>query len=205
MTIIRLLNLTVWLGCVLNGYGQTKQVHDVGSYTSIQWFDISYPVLIPQVWAYYKKAYAEVRYNYEDSRTTSLYFGRPFHFGKKWEAELIPMLGGVIGQTNGLSPGFNFDGRYMRFSTFSQCQYTVDMGKGRKNFFWDWTGFTVQVSNVFGVGGSAQLFIPTTGRSEYNFAPMVSVKVGACAFETYVYNPWDKSRMVTLGIEYPVE
>lgn len=205
MIIIRLLYLTTWFGCVLNGYGQTKQVHDVGSYTSVQWFDTSHPFFIPQVWAYYKKAYAEMRYNYEDSRTTSLYLGRPFHFGKKWEAELVPMVGGVIGRTNGLSPGFNFDGKYMRFSTFSQCQYTVDMGKNGTNFFWDWTGVSIQVSEMFGLGGSVQLYIPMTGTSECNFAPMVSLKVGVCTFETYVYNPWDNSRMMTLGIEYPVQ
>lgn len=47
----------------------------------------------------------EARYNNEDYRTGSLWFGRNFTAGKKLVFDATPIFGGVFGRTNGIAPG----------------------------------------------------------------------------------------------------
>ncbi len=47
----------------------------------------------------------EARYNYENLRTGSLWFGRNFSVGKNLVFAITPMIGGVFGRTNGIAPG----------------------------------------------------------------------------------------------------
>src|SRR5262249_32058662 len=44
----------------------------------------------------------EARYDYEDQRTGSVWFGYNFSAGKKLVLKLTPMIGGVFGRTNGI-------------------------------------------------------------------------------------------------------
>lgn len=57
--------------------------HDAGFYNTIQWSAEQPTLIIPQAWIYFGDFYLEARYNYEDHKTLSLYFGRAFSFDKK--------------------------------------------------------------------------------------------------------------------------
>src|SRR4051812_23027036 len=48
----------------------------------------------------------EARYNYEDLNTASGWIGYNFAGGNKLAWEFTPMLGGVVGDTNGVAPGY---------------------------------------------------------------------------------------------------
>ncbi len=48
----------------------------------------------------------EARYNYENLETGSAWVGYNFSGGEKLEWEFTPMLGGVFGNTTGITPGY---------------------------------------------------------------------------------------------------
>ena len=50
----------------------------------------------------------EARYNYEDRKTGSLWFGYNLSFGEKLVLDVTPMVGGVFGNTTGVAPGYLF-------------------------------------------------------------------------------------------------
>lgn len=180
-------------------------IHDAGVYNSIEWSAEDQILVIPQVWFYYKNYYIEARYNYEDIKTASFYFGRAFSFDKKAAIEITPMIGGVIGNTNGISPALNFQLEYKRFSTSTQSQYTFDLKDSNNNFFWDWTNFYISINQNIGLGGAFQVFRTKSGDHIYNLGPMLRFQHNSFAFETYAYNLWEQHPVWSLAIEYTFE
>ena len=176
--------------------------HDAGFYNTIQWSAEQPTLIIPQAWIYFGDFYLEARYNYEDHKTLSLYFGRAFSFDKKAEIEITPMIVAVVGKTNGISPGFNFEINYKRFSSFTQCQYTIDLKTSNISYFWDWTGFNILFSKHFGLGGAAQVYQPNTGVPFFIAGPMVRFHHKSFAIEAYAYNFWQKFPIAAIGMEY---
>ena len=183
---------------------QDSLFHDAAIYTTIQWA-AEKPVITPQAWIYIKKFYLEARYNYENLNTASLYFGRSFAFDKKAFIEITPMLGGVVGATNGISPAFNLFLGYKSFSSVTQCQYTIDLKDTKNSFFWDWTNFYFTFSDHFALGGAVQMLIPQSGKGIYNVGPMVRLSYDRLAAEMYVYNFWLHQPTYALAIQYSFE
>lgn len=179
--------------------------HDAGIYTTVQWSAGEQAVVTPQFWVYIGDYYLEARYNYENLNTASLYFGRSFAFDKKALVEITPMLGGVVGATNGISPAFNFFLGYKSFSTTTQCQYTIDLKDIKNSFFWDWTNFYFTFSEHFGLGGAIQMLIPQSGKGIYNAGPMVRLSYKSLAAELYVYNFWMYQPTYAVAIQYAFE
>lgn len=189
---------------VSNSNAQKKELkyHDIGIYTSFDWSAEESVVVIPQTWMYINDYYIEARYNYEDQKTVSLYFGKAFTIDKIAEYEITPMIGVVVGKTNGISPGLNFQLEYKRFSTFTQCQYTFDFNRSANSFFWNWSGFDISISKYIGVGGSVQVFEPNKGNGVYRAGPMLSFRQNSFSIEAYVYNFWQQKPIYSIGFEY---
>lgn len=112
------------------------------------------------------------------------------------------MIGVVCGKTNGVSPGINFELQYKRFSTFTQCQYTFDLKNIISSFFWDWTGFNINISEHFGLGSAVQIFQPNSGEPFYSAGPMLSFHNKKLAIEVYAYNFWLEYPKWAIGLEY---
>jgi len=84
----------------------------------------------------------EARYNYEDINTFSAWFGYNFMGGNKFQYTITPMLGGILGNTNGMAPGLELDFQYYGFEWSSQSEYVFDFKGMDNNFFYNWTDFT---------------------------------------------------------------
>lgn len=177
-------------------------LHDVGFYNTIEWTEEERPSMIPQAWIYIKDYYIEARYNYEDNKTAALYFGKAFAHKKKAIYEIIPMIGFAFGKTNGFSPAFNFKLKIGRFSTFTQCQYTVDIKDNNNSFFWDWTNFYWSINKFIELGGALQVF--RSGDRIYNLGPMLRFQHNSFALEAYAYNLWKQHPIWALGFEYNI-
>jgi hypothetical protein len=176
--------------------------HDAGIYTSFEWTAHEPLTVTPQVWIYLKDYYFEARYNYEDLKTFSLYFGKSFYTGKKASIEITPMVGGVVGTINGISPGLNFSLDYLRFSTSTQTQYTFDLKNSGSSFYWDWTNFSFGLGKHFGLGGSVQIYRPQSGEATIDAGPMINFKIGSLQLEAFSYNFWQEQPLWALGVQY---
>lgn len=81
------------------------------------------------------KWYAEGRYNYEDEKTFSLYISKTFSNKKNLSYSLTPLIGGALGNFNGISAGLNMEGDYKKFLFSFQTQYSFSTDQRQKNFF----------------------------------------------------------------------
>jgi len=98
----------------------------------------------------------EARYNYEDVNTFSAWFGYNFNGGKKFQYAITPMLGGVVGNTNGIAPGLELDFQYYGFEFCSESEYVIDFTSMDNNFYYNWTDFTYSPLDWLWFGLSAQ-------------------------------------------------
>lgn len=179
-----------------------KLFHNAGLCTTIEWSHGENPSVIPQAWIYIKDYYLEARYNYEDVKTMSLYFGKSFEVNKKVDFEIIPMLGLVYGNTKGISPGFNFNFEYKRFHSSTECQYTIDLEDNNYSYFWDWSNFYMRIHENISLGCAVQINQSKKGDSFVYASPALSFEFHSFVIEANAYNLWEKYPLWTLGIEY---
>jgi hypothetical protein len=102
------------------------------------------------------RLHLEARYNYEDMKTFSAWFGYNFSGGKKLQYSITPMVGGIVGNTKGIAPGLEFDFEYHGFELYSESEYVFDLQQKENNFFYNWTDLTYSPLDWLWVGLSMQ-------------------------------------------------
>jgi hypothetical protein len=80
----------------------------------------------------------EVRFNYEDIDTASVWAGRTFSAGERLAFEITPMAGAVFGETNGLALGYAGSLTWRRLDLSSETEYVVASGDA-DNFLYTWS------------------------------------------------------------------
>ena len=98
----------------------------------------------------------EGRYNYEDRETFSAWFGYNFSGGKKLEYTITPMVGGVVGLTDGVAAGLELTLSLGRFELYSEMEYLFDVNDNENNFYYNWSDLTYSPTDWLWVGISGQ-------------------------------------------------
>jgi hypothetical protein len=52
------------------------------------------------------------------------------------------MIGGMVGNTNGIAPGLELDFQFYGFEFSSQSEYVLDFNDKENFYFYNWTDFT---------------------------------------------------------------
>jgi hypothetical protein len=99
----------------------------------------------------------EARYNYEDLKTASAWIGYNFFGGNEFEYFITPMIGAVVGRTNGIAPGLEFTFSYVGFELYSESEYLFDFESKENNFFYSWTDLTYSPLDWLWFGISGQI------------------------------------------------
>jgi len=81
----------------------------------------------------------ETRYNYENLETGSAWVGYNFSGGKKLEWEFTPMLGGVLGDTMGIAPGYRLSFTYWKIELASEGEVVFDANGSEESFIYNWS------------------------------------------------------------------
>lgn len=102
------------------------------------------------------KLHLEARYNYEDLETFSGWVGYNISGGKKIEYTITPMIGGVVGLSNGIAPGLEFTFTLNKFELYNESEYFFDADANENNFFYSWVDFTYAPKDWLWVGLSGQ-------------------------------------------------
>ena len=86
----------------------------------------------------------EARYNYEGLDTGSFWAGANFAFGETVAFEVTPMVGGVVGHTHGVAPGYHLTVRWKRLELYSEGEYLFDTDTRPHDdsFFYSWNELT---------------------------------------------------------------
>lgn len=192
----------IFFSVYCNAQKKEKLFHGAGIYNTIEWTNEEIPTIIPQGWIYIKDYYLEARFNYEDDKTMSLYFGKAYIHDKKVYYEFIPMIGLVYGQMMGISPGFNLKIDYKRFTSSTQCQYTFDLKDKDNSFFWDWSNFYIKINKNIALGCAIQINRSKSGDNFVHYSPALRFEHNSFIFEANAFNFWEKYPLWSFGFEY---
>lgn len=143
---------------VFNGKAQEKdslRPWEIGADLNTYIFS-DYVFLLPVVRADKGALHLEARYNYEDLNTFSAWAGCNISGGKNWEYTITPMIGGVIGNSNGVAPGLEFTIAHKKFELYSESEYLFELSDKTYSFFYNWTDLTYAPKDWLWFGLSGQ-------------------------------------------------
>lgn len=146
----------------------------------------------------------EARYNYENIDTASLWLGYNFSLGEKLVLDFTPMLGGVVGQTRGLSPGWRLALSAGDFELTNESEYVFDAENSEDNFFYMWSELTWSPTDWFWVGIVGQRTRLFQSELDIQRGVLVGFTLKEVDFTAYVFNwGWtDPTFVFSVGIEF---
>jgi len=113
--------------------------------------------LLPIITADNGNLHLEARYNYEDLKTFSGWVGYNFFGGDEFEYFITPMIGSVLGRTDGIAPGLELTLSYAGFELYSESEYLFDFESSENNFFYSWTDLIYSPLDWLWFGVSGQI------------------------------------------------
>ncbi len=96
-------------------------------------------ILVPLVRADHGPLHLEARYQYEGKKTFSAWVGWTFETGESLHLSVVPMLGGLVGDTKGVAPGLEWLLTWKSLDLYSESEYVIDAGGREGDFFYNWT------------------------------------------------------------------
>lgn len=158
---------------------------------------------VPMSMAHFKNNknwYAEGRYNYEDVETLSFYVGKTFSRNRKLSYALTPLVGGAVGNFNGISTGINIDLDYDRFFFSLQPQYSFSTDKRSDHFFYNWSELAYQPLEWLYAGVSFQHTRLYNTKPAFESGILVAFTFRNVTIPVYAFAPLKSNRYFMLGM-----
>lgn len=130
----------------------------------------------------------EARYQYEARKTFSAWVGWNFETGKSLRLEVAPMVGAVLGETNGVAPGFEFNLSWKSLSLYGEAEYVVDFEGKAGDFFSYWSELGWQPTPWLSIGLAAQRTRLYQSELSVDRALFVAVTVAPVTVKAYGFN-----------------
>ena len=155
----------------------------------------------PNVTADHGWLHLEARYNYENLRTGSVWFGYNFSAGKKLVLNVTPMVGGVFGQTSGIAPGCAASLSYKRVTLSISNEYVFDLTDHTRSFYYSWPEVTYSLTDWLRVGAVAQRTKAFQTKLDTQRGFLVGFSHKHAEFTAYIFNPGstDLSAVLEVG------
>lgn len=156
--------------------------------------------LIPILYAGRERWYLEVRYNYEDSRTASLFAGRTLRWGDRVSLEATPMAGVAFGNTRGFVPGLEMTLAYRKIQFYNESEYVISFQNRESDFLYLWSELEIAPWEMLSLGVVAQC----TKEYQTDFESQQGILLGVHYkdFEWYLYglNLFESNRFIILAL-----
>ncbi len=107
-------------------------------------------------YADHKALRTEMRYNYEDQNTASVFGGWKFEAGNKVQLQVTPMIGIAFGNANGFAPALEIELAYKSFDFYLESEYFVDFTGKENDFLYTWSELGITLFNALRTGITAQ-------------------------------------------------
>jgi hypothetical protein len=131
----------------------------------------------------------EARYNYEELKTGSVWFGYNFSSGKKLKFEATPMLGGVFGDITGIAPGYTITVRYRSIELSTQAEYFFDAATSDGDFFYSWSELSASPADWLRLGIVVERTQASGFSSDVRRGPLIGFKYKDVNLTTYWLAP----------------
>ena len=151
----------------------------------------------------HKKLHFEARYNYEDRKTASTFAGWRIAANGEVELEVVPMLGIVFGNTNGLAPGLELSATFRKFDFYSESEYVFDFSGKENNFLYTWGELAINIKS-FRTGLSWQRTLLYQTDYDIQHGVFAEYSFGKLTAGAYYFNPFSGEDVViiSLGIDF---
>jgi hypothetical protein len=148
-----------------------------------------------------KGIYAELRYNYEELKTVSLFGGKMFEIGNEAAISVTPMIGFSAGDFKGMSLAAKTDLEWKGLYASAEMQYSMGWKGGSSNFFFSWSeaGYSF-TSNLF--GGLAMQFTRQGNSNDFQPGIVAGVEFGNISIPFYLFSPFKQDQYFVLGVNY---
>ena len=142
----------------------------------------------------------EARYNYEDLDTGSAWLGYNVGGGQKLAWDLTPMLGGVVGNTAGIAPGYNGSLSWWKLELYSEGEYLVDTGDSSASFFYNWSELTLAPVEWLRFGSVTQRTRAYDTDRDIQRGLLVGFSYTHVDLAGYVFNPDESTPTVVIAL-----
>jgi hypothetical protein len=141
----------------------------------------------------------EARYNYEDLETLSGWVGWSFNTGSELKIGVGPMVGGIVGRTDGVAPGLRLAAKWRRFFFYSESELVIPLGGDAESFFYSWSQWLWLPKDWLMTGLSVQrLRVTDTGRW-VDVGPMVGFTIGRTTLQGFLFDPFTDDTYAFVG------
>jgi len=155
--------------------------------------------LQPTVSADRGRLHLEARYNYEGFNTGSLWVGYNLGLDGAVTLAFTPMVGAVVGDTDGVAPGYNLEISWRRITFFSQSEYLIDTNDSDNSFLYTWTELSLWPWDWLGAG----LVVQRTRTADLGFEAEPGLLLGLAwkqlSIITYVFGLDESDQTVMVG------
>lgn len=145
----------------------------------------------------------EARWQYEAADTVSVWAGASFGGGAALEWTLTPLLGLVLGDLDGVAPGYKGSLRWKALQLWSEGEYVFDVSGSEGSFLYSWTELTVSPAEWVRLGVAAQRTRAWASDRDLQRGFMAAFSYGKASLTGYVLNPdAHPTWIVALGAEF---
>ena len=145
--------------------------------------------------------HAELRYNYEELQTLSVFGGRTFNAGDQLHIGITPLAGFSAGKFTGISAGVNTDIKWKKMYLSAETQYSAAIKNKEHNFLFTWSELGYNVTSHFFAGVSYQ-YTGITQTTESNPGLFAGLNWKGFSIPFYVFNPFATGKYFVLGVNY---
>jgi len=143
----------------------------------------------------------EARYNYEALETGSAWVGWNFSGGQAIGWEFTPMIGGVFGDLQGVSPGYEGSLSWWKLELYSEGEYVFDLGDSSESFFYNWSQLTIAPVDWLRFGLAAQRTRVYETDRDIQRGLLVGLSYKTVDLTAYVMNPDEDEPTVIVEID----
>ena len=160
--------------------------------------------LQPNFIADHRWLHLEARYNYEDLETGSVWGGYNFRVGKEVSFEITPMLGGVLGKTTGIAPGYRGAFTWWWLELYSEGEYVFDTQEREDSFFYSWSELTLSPVDRLHGGFVEQRTWTSEGGSETQPGFLVGLTLEPVSVTGHLFNPGQSrpTYVISVGVDF---
>jgi hypothetical protein len=146
----------------------------------------------------------ETRYNYEDRHSTSFFVGANFAIGDSVKLALTPMIGGLVGQTDGVVPGLEADVTAGPFEAYAEAEYVFDLGDSDSSYFYMWSELSLWPTDWLRAGIVTQRTRVYQAERDIQRGVLLGFAFGKVDGTVYFFNPGadDHFTVVSLGVSF---
>jgi hypothetical protein len=112
------------------------------------------------------------------------------------------MIGGVLGTTAGVAPGYLFSLSWWRLELASESEYVIDARDTAESFFYNWSELGISPVDWLRAGAVIQRTRVYKSDRDVQRGLFVGFSYRIVNFTTYVFNPDDSKPIVVLAVDF---